>query len=128
MAWFKKSNGGEEPIESVRPQPSSKNGTTYLGKKLTVSGSITGRDSVQVFGCHEGDIHLEGDLDIRESAVIRGNLRAATILVGGTAEGDLAAVSKLKIDRTGVVKGNISTPVVALQEGAVFNGEIKMRS
>jgi hypothetical protein len=102
MAWFKKSNGGEDPIDPVMPQPSSKNGTTYLGKKLTVSGSITGRDSVQVFGRHEGDIHLEGDLDIRESAVIRGNLRAATILVGGTAEGDLAAVSKLKIDRTGV--------------------------
>jgi cytoskeletal protein CcmA (bactofilin family) len=128
MAWFKKSNGGEEPIDSVLPQPSSKNGTTYLGKKLTVSGSITGRDSVQVFGRHEGDIRLDGDLDIRETAVVRGNLRAAVILVGGTAEGDLAAVSKLKIDRTGVVKGNITTPALALQEGAVFNGEIKMRS
>ena len=128
MAWFKKSNGGEEPMDPVLPQPSSKNVTTYLGKKLTVSGSITGRDSVQVFGRHEGDIQLEGDLDIRESAVVRGNLKAASILVGGTAEGDLAALSKLKIDRSGVVKGNISTPVVALQEGAVFNGEIKMRS
>lgn len=128
MAWFKKSNGGEEPIDPVAPPPSSKNGTTYLGKKLTVSGSITGRDSVQVCGRHEGDIHLEGDLNIRESAVVRGNLRAAEILVGGTAEGDLVAVSKLKIDRTGVVKGTISTPALALQEGAVFNGEIKMRS
>ena len=128
MAWFKKSNGGEEPMDPVLPQPSSKNGTTYLGKKLTVSGSITGRDSVQVFGRHEGDIQLEGDLNIRESAVVRGNLKAATILIGGTAEGDLAAGSKLKIDRTGVVKGNISTPALALQEGAVFNGEIKMRS
>jgi cytoskeletal protein CcmA (bactofilin family) len=128
MAWFKKSNGGDEPTDLVQPQPASKNKTTYLGKKLTVSGSITGRDSVQVFGRHEGDIHLEGDLDIRESAVVRGNLRAATILVGGTAEGGLAAVSKLKIDRTGVVKGNITTPALALQEGAVFNGEIRMRS
>ena len=74
MAWFKKSNGGEDPSDPVLTQPSSKSGTTYLGKKLTVSGSITGRDSVQVFGRHEGDIQLEGDLDIRESAVIRGNL------------------------------------------------------
>ena len=128
MAWFKKSNGAEEPIDPVLPQPSSKNATTYLGKKLTVSGSITGRDSVQISGRHEGDIRLEGDLDIRETAVVRGNLRAAVILVGGTAEGDLAAVSKLRIDRTGVVKGNISTPALALQEGAVVNGEIKMRS
>ena len=128
MAWFKKSNDGEEPMDPFVPQPSSKNGTTYLGKKLTVSGSITGRDSVQVSGRHEGDIHLEGDLDIRESAVVRGNIRAAVIQVGGTAEGDLAAVYKLRIDRTGVVKGNISTPALALQEGAVFNGEIKMRS
>jgi cytoskeletal protein CcmA (bactofilin family) len=128
MAWFKKTSAGDEPPNPVLPQPSSKDATTYLGKNLTVRGSITGRDSVQIFGSHEGDVHLEGDLEIRESAVIRGNLRAATILVGGTAEGDLSAVAKLKIDRTGVVEGNITTPVVALQEGAVFNGEIRMRS
>lgn len=127
MAWFKKSNDGEEPIDPAMPQPSSKNGTTYLGKNLSVNGSITGRDSVQISGRHEGDIHVDGHLDIREPAVVRGRLRAATILVAGTAEGDLLAASKLKIERTGVVKGDISTPVVALQEGAVFNGEIKMR-
>ena len=107
-------------------EPSIKKSATYLGKNLNINGSITGRDNVQIFGPHTGDIHLEGDLDIRESAVIQGNLRARTIQVGGTAEGDLVAVAKLQIQRTGKVKGNISTPVVALQEGAVFNGEIKM--
>jgi len=40
----------------------------------------------------------------------------------------LGAGECCRIDRTGVVKGNISTPALALQEGAVFNGEIKMRS
>lgn len=127
MAWFKKSSGGEEPIDPVVPQPSSKNGTTYLGKNLSVSGSITGRDSVQIAGRHEGDIHVDGHLDIREPALVRGSLKAATILVAGTVEGDLLAASKLKIDRTGVVTGTISTSAVALQEGAVFNGDIKMR-
>ena len=127
MAWFKKSSGGEEPIDPVVPQPSSKNGTTYLGKNLSVSGSITGRDSVQIAGRHEGDIHVDGHLDIREPAVVRGSLKAATILVAGTVEGDLLAASKLKIDRTGVVTGTISTSAVAFQEGAVFNGDINMR-
>ncbi|MFZ0241331.1 MAG: polymer-forming cytoskeletal protein [Desulfobacterales bacterium] len=129
MAWFKKTPDGEDPMASGMSPLSAKNGTTYLGKNLRVSGSITGRDNVQVFGRHVGDIHLEGDghLDIMEPAVIRGNLRAAAILVGGTAEGDLIAVSRLEIDRTGVVKGTITTPVIALQEGAVFNGDIKMR-
>ncbi|MFZ0131172.1 MAG: polymer-forming cytoskeletal protein [Desulfobacterales bacterium] len=127
MAWFKKSNGGEDPIDPVMPQPSSKNGTTYLGKNLSISGSITGRDSVQISGRHEGDIQVDGHLDIREPAVVRGSLKAASITVAGTAEGDLLAASRLKIDRTGVVTGTISTSAVAFQEGAVFNGDIKMR-
>lgn len=126
MSWFKKSNSGPGTEEPKPPRQNPGKGTTYLGKKLEITGSITGRDSVQLFGTHAGDVRLEGDLDIRESAVIRGNLKAGTILVGGTAEGDLQAVSKLLIHRNGVVKGNITTPVIALQEGAVFNGEIKM--
>ncbi|MFZ0613342.1 MAG: polymer-forming cytoskeletal protein [Desulfobacterales bacterium] len=127
MAWFKKSNDGEQPPDGAMVPPPTKIGTTYLGKNLTVNGSITGRDSVQIFGRHEGDIQVDGHLDIREPAVIRGNLRAASITVAGTAEGDLLAASKLTIDCTGVVTGTISTSAVAFQEGAVFNGEIKMR-
>lgn len=138
MGWFKKSSPREEstttatatttpPPTTPHETPVSK-GATYLGKNLNINGSITGRDDIQIFGRHTGGMQLEGDLDIKESATIQGNLKARTIQVGGNAEGDLIASSKLHIKRTGKVTGNITSPVLALKEGAVFNGEVNMRS
>ena len=134
MGWFKKSSPGEESIPPTPTPTSTRNetpvskGVTHLGKNLNINGSITGRDDVQIFGRHTGDIQLEGDLDIKESATTQGNLKARTIQVGGAAEGDLIASSKLHVQRTGKVKGNITAPVLTLKEGAVFNGEVNMRS
>ena len=128
MAWFKKSSPREElaVAPETRKETSISKGATYLGKNLNDRGTLPGRDDVQIFGRHTGGIQLEGDLDIRESANIQGNLKARTISVGGVAEGDLIASSKLHIQRSGKVKGNITTPALALKEGAVFNGEVNM--
>ena len=128
MGWFKKSSPREaSPVTNEdKAAPTAIKGSTYLGKHLNIKGSITGRDSVQIFGKHTGGIQIQGDLDVRETAVILGNLSARSITVGGTAEGDLVAGSKLHIQRTGKVKGNISAPVLILKEGAVFNGEVDM--
>jgi cytoskeletal protein CcmA (bactofilin family) len=130
MGWFKKTSSREEstPPTETRIEPSISKRSTYLGKNLNITGSIIGRDDVQVFGRHTGGIQIEGDLDIRESAAIEGNIKARSIQVGGTAKGDLVAGSKLHIQRTGKVKGNISTSVLTLKEGAVFNGEVNMHN
>ena len=130
MGWFKKTSAREESTPSTEApvEPSVSKRSTYLGKNLNITGSIVGRDDVQVFGRHTGGIQIEGDLDIRESATIEGNMKARSIQVGGKAKGDLVAGSKLHIQRTGKVKGNISTSVLTLKEGAVFNGEVKMHN
>ena len=129
MGWFKKSSPPDQaPLApEKRSEPASTKGATYFGKNLKINGSITGRDSVQIFGRHTGDIQLEGDLDIKPSAAVQGNLSARTIIVGGSTEGDIVAGSKLQIQHTGKVKGNITTPVLTLKEGAVVNGEVNMR-
>ena len=99
MGWFKKSSPREEPTPHPQTQtePTISKRSTYLGKNLTISGSIVGRDDVQIFGRHTGGIQIEGDLELRESAVIEGNITARSIQVGGTAKGDLVASSKLHI-------------------------------
>ena len=130
MGWFKKTSAREESTPSTEApiEPSMSKRSTYLGKNLKITGSIVGRDDVQIFGRQTGGIQIEGDLDIRESATIEGNIKARSIQVGGTAKGDLVADSKLHIQRTGKVNGNISTSVLTLKEGAVFNGEVNMHN
>lgn len=130
MGWFKKASPNKEstPPTETHAESSISKKSTYLGKNLTIKGSIIGRDDVQVFGRQTGRIQIEGNLDIRESAAIEGNISARSIEVGGTVDGDLVAGSKLQIQRTGKVKGNINTSALTLKEGAVFNGEVNMRN
>jgi len=47
-------------------------------------------------------------------------------VVHGTVQGNLIARWKLEIRRTGRVHGDVITPVLLVEEGAVFNGAIRM--
>lgn len=129
MGFFKKKEvieTVEEPAAFTLPTPAVREGTTFLGKNLNIIGSIAGDDDVQLLGTHDGDTDLKGNLEISESAIIRGNIKAKTISVSGTVEGNIVADAKLQIRYTAQVRGNISTPVISVQEGAVFEGDVKM--
>ena len=117
----------ERDISAGAPDPSNiRGGLTLLGKNLSVNGTVLGEDDIQLLGVHVGDFDLKGDLNIHQSAKIVGNVKASTILVGGTIEGNVSATKKLNILQTANIKGDINTPVIAVQEGAQFNGRVNM--
>jgi cytoskeletal protein CcmA (bactofilin family) len=128
MGLFSKSKNRQEQQPSPTQGGVQKKGISYLGKNLRITGTITGDDNVQLFGSHRGDVRLKGELLIAEAAHIDGNVKAGSIEVGGDAEGQLEADAVLRIQPTGRIKGNIVTSVINVQEGALFNGEIKMHN
>jgi cytoskeletal protein CcmA (bactofilin family) len=101
-------------------------GITYIGRNLTVKGRVSADDDIQILGTHTGELDLNGNLDIRQSANIVGNVQANTITVSGTVEGSVMARKKLHIYYTAKIKGEITTPVIAIQEGAQFDGKVNM--
>jgi cytoskeletal protein CcmA (bactofilin family) len=70
---------------------------------------------------------LQGNVEVRETAVMRGILKAPYIRISGTADGDIAAGSKLVLRSTAVIKGRIDTPLISVEEGAVFDGKMNMK-
>ncbi len=101
-------------------------GTTFLGKNLTVKGTVSGDDNVQILGDYSGELNLNANLDIHQSANVVGNLQADSITLHGTIEGNVMARKKLHIYDTAKIKGDITTPVIAIQEGAQFDGKVNM--
>jgi cytoskeletal protein CcmA (bactofilin family) len=125
MSFFKKKKGKEKiPLETIATD--EKMGVSYLGKNLNIKGNISGDDDIQIDGKFEGDLKLKGQLDIQQSARIKGSAVAKTIVVKGAVEGKLAAGSKMFIEHTARIDGKIFTPVISVVEGAKFNGNIKM--
>jgi cytoskeletal protein CcmA (bactofilin family) len=100
--------------------------TTYVGKNLTIKGTVSGEGNIIILGSFEGKFDLKGRLKIAQGARIKGNVRAADIYVNGNVEGEIAATEKVQLDNNARIKGGIITPIISILEGAMIDGEIKM--
>jgi cytoskeletal protein CcmA (bactofilin family) len=100
--------------------------TTYLGKNLKISGTISGDGNLIVLGTFEGDFDIKGQLKIAQGARIKGNVKATSVIINGDIEGTILASERILLDSTAAMKGRLVTPKISIQDGAVFDGELQM--
>jgi len=99
----------------------------WIGRGIEVKGDIAFADRLQVDGKTNGKLTSEsGTLIIGESGQVEAQIDVGVCVVHGTVHGNLIAKSKLEIRKTGRVHGDVITPVLLVEEGAVFNGAIRM--
>jgi cytoskeletal protein CcmA (bactofilin family) len=98
-----------------------------IGRGIEVSGDIFFADQLRVDGKVDGKIASDnGTLYIGESGRIEAQVDVGTCVIQGALHGNLLAKTKVEIHKTGRVHGDVITPVLVVEEGAVFNGAIKM--
>ena len=113
-------------MKLVKSEPSNSD-FGWIGRGIEVKGDITFADRLQVDGKTIGKLTSDsGTLIIGESGQIEAQIDVGVCVVHGTIQGNLIARSKLEIRRTGRVHGDVITPVLLVEEGAVFNGAIRM--
>jgi cytoskeletal protein CcmA (bactofilin family) len=99
----------------------------WIGRGIEVKGDITFADRLQVDGKTNGKLTSDsGTLIVGESGQVEAQIDVGVCVVHGSVHGNLIARSKLEIRRTGRVHGDVITPVLLVEEGAVFNGAIRM--
>jgi cytoskeletal protein CcmA (bactofilin family) len=99
----------------------------WIGHGIEINGDIAFSDRLQVDGRVSGKLRSEGGtLIIGESGQLEAQIDVGVCVVHGSVNGNLVARSKVEIRRTGRVNGDVMTPVLLVEEGAVFNGAIKM--
>lgn len=99
----------------------------WIGRGIEVKGDIMFADRLQVDGKSVGKLTSEsGTLIVGESGQLEAQVDVGVCVVHGELRGNLIARSKLEIRRTGRVHGDVVTPVLLVEEGAVFNGAIRM--
>ena len=100
--------------------------TTLLGPKTRFVGSMTGADNCIVYGQVKGDCQCEGVLVLGEHGQWQGNIKAPSVIISGHVDGDIEVSSKLELTGSARVNGSISSPIVAMEKGAVHAGEMRM--
>jgi cytoskeletal protein CcmA (bactofilin family) len=64
---------------------------------------------------------------VSESAMVKGDIKARAIIVGGKVEGNLIGEDMIEIKPKGAVLGEIFTNKFFVIEGGTFNGRVQMR-
>lgn len=113
-------------MKLVKSEPGSSD-FGWIGRGIEVKGDVTFSDRLQVDGKTNGKLTSEsGTLIVGESGHVEAQIDVGVCVVHGSIHGNLIARSKLEIRKTGRVHGDVITPVLLVEEGAVFNGAIRM--
>jgi cytoskeletal protein CcmA (bactofilin family) len=113
--------------DNYLPQITEKGGiSTVFDKDTHFEGTLEFSKPLQINGIFEGEIISDGILLVGETAHIKANIRAGTVIVGGKVTGNIEALDKLEMLESGRVYGNIRTVKLQIADGVVFDGICEM--
>jgi len=98
----------------------------FVGKGVEFKGTITYSGTVRIDGYLDGEIHTDGVVLIGEDAVIQAKITAGTVVCKGKVTGDVVAKECIKLRAPAVINGSVKAPVVSMEDGVLFNGELEM--
>jgi cytoskeletal protein CcmA (bactofilin family) len=114
------------PIPTRRVTDAAKAPTTVIGPATQIKGTLTGDDPVDFAGTLEGDSQVTGLYRVRASGRIVGDVTAASLVVEGEVSGRTLVAEKVEIGAAARVRANVRARVVAIAEGAYFDGQVHM--
>lgn len=100
----------------------------FLGSGTVYHGKLSFQGAVRIDGSFNGEVDSEGALIIGKDALIEGVVRVGEFILAGTFSGEVHAQKRVIIHKTGTLQGTVSTPALAVEEGAVLEGNIRMRA
>ena len=98
--------------------------SSQIGIGTLLQGVLRGKGSYQIQSEVVGDGEIEGAVVLAAGAYWKGNVTADYVRIAGKVEGNVVARSKIDLTPTAVVTGDLSAPVVAIAEGALYEGAI----
>jgi cytoskeletal protein CcmA (bactofilin family) len=99
---------------------------SIVGKNSDISGELNVSGTLRIDGMVRGKLNAECVI-VSESAMVKGDIKARAIIVGGKVEGNLIGEEIIEIKSKGMVLGEIFTNKFFVIEGGTLNGRVQMR-
>jgi cytoskeletal protein CcmA (bactofilin family) len=100
--------------------------TTFIAPGTTVEGKLRGSDNILVCGKVIGDCELAATVTIAEGGSWNGRIQSRNVIVGGGLQGEVVAQGQIEIASTARIDGTLTGSTVAIAEGAVLEGEVRI--
>lgn len=96
-----------------------------LPRGVVLEGAIRGQGDLRIAGEVEGPIEIDGHLIIEESGVVRGEVRARVITIGGVLEGNANALELVRLELGARMTGDARAERVSAAQGALLRGRVR---
>ena len=97
-----------------------------IGEHTTVDGTFKSENSVRVCGTVQGEIESKRTIWVEKSANVTAKVTAESVTVAGQINGQIFCSGRVEIRPSGRVTGEINAGTLIMQEGAFFEGNLKM--
>ena len=100
-----------------------------IAQGTQVEGSVVTNSDCRIDGHVKGNVTSRSKIIIGRSGVVQGNIKCANIEIEGNVKAESLIVSELlALKATANLIGNIETGKIAIEPGAEFSGNCKMRN
>jgi len=129
-------NGGmdhDRALPAPTREPARPRGTSpatqlnaFLGRGCIYEGKLTFEGRVRIDGKFTGEIFSNDTLEVGPDAEIEAEIDVANCIIAGHVDGNVKARVRCDLRAPGVIVGNITAPVITMDEGVRFDGEMRM--
>jgi cytoskeletal protein CcmA (bactofilin family) len=102
-------------------------GSTVIGKSVTIRGELSGSEDLFMDGEIEGTITLiESRLTVGPNARIHADISVQDVIVFGRVEGNVRATGRLELRQSASVIGDIQAGRLSIEESATLRGRVEL--
>ncbi|MBC5619900.1 MULTISPECIES: bactofilin family protein [Butyricimonas] len=94
-----------------------------LSEGTQITGDLHASNDIRVDGTIKGKINTTGRLIIGQTARVEGEVTSPSVDILGTMEGSIVSDGSVSLRAKSVFTGTIKAAYIAIESGAVFNGE-----
>jgi cytoskeletal protein CcmA (bactofilin family) len=91
-----------------------------------IRGDLASTDPVEIGGVLEGDCRTSAHCIVHEGGRVLGNIDAEALVVAGEVDAGVLRAEKVEVRASARVAGTIRARMVAIADGAVYEGEVEM--
>src|SRR5437899_2233493 len=96
-------------------------GSTVIGKSVTIRGELTGSEDLVLDGNLEGSISLgDNTLTVGPNARVAADIKARNLIVFGTLKGTLRVSGRVDLRHSARVEGDIFGGRLSIEENALL--------
>jgi cytoskeletal protein CcmA (bactofilin family) len=107
---------------------SLESGETIIGAGATIDGNVRSDQSIRILGTVQGEVETQRRVIVGEGARVQARIAAEHVTVLGEVNGAIECSGRVEIAASGRVSGEVTAGTLVIQEGAFFEGHLKMSS